>query len=194
VTGEFIVGDEFCKQTWAKGLDANGRPIRLPDSDPSPNGTLVYPGLEGAVNWPAPSYSPLTGLYYVHGQDNYAQVFYKMKPEYQAGRNYEGGGTRNLLGAEPHGVVKAIDAATAKLKWEFREQSSSNGAILTTATGLLFTGTRDGYFYSLDARDGKLLYRFQTGGSIHGGTVSYLVDGKQYLAVAAGAGLFVFGL
>jgi len=193
-TGEFITGKDFVKQTWAKGLDAKGRPILVPNMDPSPDGVLVYPGLEGAVNWPSPSYSPLTGFFYVHTQEEYAQIFYKLKSEYQPGRNYESGGTRNVLGQEPHGTVKAIEATTGNVKWEFREQTSSNGAILTTASGLLFTGTRDGYFYSLDSATGKLLWRFQAGGYVHGGAVTFLLNGKQHVAVTAGQALFVFGL
>ena len=194
VTGEFITGRAFSKETWARGLDAKGRPILVPGKEPSADGTLVYPGLEGAVNWPSPSYSPLTGLFYVHAQVDYAQVFYKFKEDYQPGDQFNGGGARNVLGAEPHGAVKAIEATTGKVKWEFMEQTSSNGGILTTATGLLFTGARDGNFYSLDAATGKALWRFQTGGAIQGGAVTFLVDGKQYVAVAAGSGLFVFGL
>ncbi len=193
-TGEFITGKAFAKQTWSSGLDAHGHPILIPGNEPNADGVLVYPGLEGAVNWPSPSYSPLTGLFYVHGQEDYAQVFYKMKEDYAPGRNYDGGGTRNVLGQEPYGVVKAIDPTTAEVRWEFKEQTSSNAAILTTATDLLFTGTRDGYFYALDARTGKPLWRLQTGGQIHGGPVTFLVGGKQYVAIAAGAGLFLFGL
>ena len=193
-TGAFITAKQFAKQTWAEGIDAKGRPIKIPGKDPSPEGTLVYPGLEGACNWPSPSYSPRSGLFYVHAQDDYAQVFYKLKPEYRPGRNFEGGGTRNVLGAEPCGVVKAIEATTGVTKWEFKEQTSSNTAMLSTATGLLFTGTRDGYFYVLDDTTGKPLWKFQTGGQVHGGPVTFLIDGKQHVAVAAGVGLFVFAL
>jgi alcohol dehydrogenase (cytochrome c) len=194
VTGQFITGKAFAKETWASGLDANGKPILIPGSEPSADGALVYPGLEGSVNWPAPSYSPRTGFFYVHSQEDYAQVFYKMKQTYETGKNYDSGGTRNLLGAEPYGAVKAIEATTGNVKWEFREQISSNAAILTTDNGLLFTGTRDGYFYALDAVTGKPLWRFQTGGQVNGGPVTFLAEGKQYVAIAAGAGLFTFGL
>ena len=89
-------------------------------------------------------------------------------------------------------MVKAIDPTTGAVRWEFPEQSSSNAAILTTTTGLLFSGTREGQFFALNAADGKLLWRFTTGGAIHGGAVTFLVDGKQHIAVAAGQGLFVF--
>jgi len=193
-TGAFINGAAFAKQTWASGLDAQGRPILVPGKEPSAEGTLVYPGLEGAVNWPPPAYSPLTGLFYVQAQEDYAQVFYKMEEDYKPGDQYNGGGTRNVLGQEPYGAVKAIDVTTGKVKWEFREQTSSNAGILTTASGLLFSGTRDGYCFALNAATGDVLWRFQTGGSIHGGVITYLVDGKQYVAAAAGQALFVFGL
>lgn len=193
-TGEFLRGAEFVRQTWARSLDPRGRPVLLPDKDPTPEGVLVFPGLDGAVNWPSPSYSPRTGLFYVQAQEDHGQVFYKFKSDYQAGENFESGGTRNVLGAEPFGAVKAIEAVTGKVRWEFREQSSSNCAIVTTATDLLFSGTRDGYFYALNAVTGEALWRFQTGAVMNGGPVTFLVDGRQHVAIASGHALFVFGL
>lgn len=193
-TGEFVAGRQFGKQTWAKGLDAKGRPIELPNSRPSPEGTLVYPGLEGIVNWPSPSYSPVTKLFYVQAKEDQGQVFYKLKPNEEPGENYEGGGTRNVLGQEPFGVIKAIEAVSGKIRWEFRQQTSSNCGILTTKNGLLFSGTREGQFFALNAETGAPLWRFTTGGQIHGGPVTFLIDGQQHVAVAAGNGLFVFSL
>ena len=193
-TGEFLRGAEFAKQTWAKGLDARGRPILIPGKEPTAEGVLVYPGLEGAVNWPSPSYSPRTGLFYVQSLEDHGQVFYKLMSEYEPGQNFESGGTRNVLGSEPYGAVKAIEATTGKVRWEFRQQTSSNAAIVTTATDVLFSGTRDGHVYALHAKTGETLWRFQTGGAINGGAVTFLVDGRQRVAVAAGQGLFVFGL
>jgi alcohol dehydrogenase (cytochrome c) len=194
VTGAFITGAPFARQNWAAGLDPQGRPILVPGKEPSAEGALVYPGLEGSANWPPPSYSPRTRLFYVQAQDDYAQVFYKLKQDYKSGDDYEGGGTRNVLGQEPVGVVKAIDATTGAVRWEFNEQTSSNAGILTTASGLLLSGTRDGYCFALDAATGRLLWMFQSGGSVMGGVVTFLVDGKQYIAVAAGAGMFAFAL
>jgi alcohol dehydrogenase (cytochrome c) len=193
-TGQFITGKAIAKETWASGLDAKGRPILVPDKEPTPAGVLVYPGLEGSVNWPGPAYNPRTGLFYVHAQDDYGQVYFKSKSDFQTGRDFEGGGARNVLGAEPYGAIKAIEATTGDVKWEFKEQMSSYSGLLTTASGLVFSGTHDGYLYALDAKTGKSLWHFQTGGIIHGAPVTYLVDGKQYIAIAAGAGLFTFGL
>jgi alcohol dehydrogenase (cytochrome c) len=193
-TGEFITGKPFAKETWASGLDIKGRPILVPGKEPTPEGVLVYPGLEGSANWPPPAYNPHTGLFYVHAQDDYGQVYFKSPAHYEPRGDYEGGGGRNVLGSEPYGAVKAIEATTGTVKWEFKEQTSSSSGILTTVTGLVFAGTADGYFYALNATTGEPLWRFQTGGAILGGPVTYLVDGKQYVAVAAGSGLFTFGL
>jgi alcohol dehydrogenase (cytochrome c) len=193
-TGEFITGKAFAKQTWASGLDAKGRPILIPGKEPNAEGVLVYPGLEGSANWPAPAYSPRTGLFYVQTQDDYGQIYYKHKADYNAGNDYEGGGARNLLGAEPYGALKAIEATTGTVKWEFKELSSCDAGILATTTGLVFSGTSDGYVYALNATTGDPLWRFQTGGIILGPPVTFLVDGKQYLAIAAGSALFTFAL
>src|SRR5262245_7379156 len=118
-TGKFLHGTPYVKQTWAQGLNSHGRPIRLANTEPTPEGTLVYPGQEGATNWFSPSYSPTTKLFYVQATENYGQVFYKLKPEYKPGELFEGGLSRNLAGVEAEGVVKALEAQTGKLQWEF---------------------------------------------------------------------------
>ena len=80
-TGEFLLGKPFATQTWAKGLDEKGRPIRLPNIDPSPEGTYVWPGVQGATNWFSPSYSPLTKLLYVAVWENQG-LYRKGEQEY----------------------------------------------------------------------------------------------------------------
>jgi alcohol dehydrogenase (cytochrome c) len=80
------------------------------------------------------------------------------------------------------------------MKWEFRLHSPPGGGVLSTAGGLVFGGTGEGDFFALDAANGKLLWRFQTGGSIRGNAISYVSAGKQQIAITAGSGLFVFGL
>jgi alcohol dehydrogenase (cytochrome c) len=194
VTGEFLLGEPYGKQTWARGLDARGRPIRLPNTEPTPEGTLVYPGLAGTTNWQSPSYSPLSNLFYVMATDNYAQVYYKMKAEYEPGRNFEGGGARNVAGEESYGVVKALEPMTGKIRWEFKLHAPATGGLLSTAGGLLFGGARDGAFFALDAESGKPLWHFQTGAQISANPISFTVDGKQRVAIAAGQAIFVFAV
>lgn len=193
VTGEFITGRPFVRQSWAEGLDARGRPILQPDQEPTAEGTLVYPGITGAVTWPSPSYDPKTRLFFVQAQDDYAQMFYKLEQEYEAGAEFKGGSTRGQPGVEHYGVIKAIEAATGKSRWDFRLVAPASGGVLSTASGLVFSGNREGNFFALDARSGQPLWHFQTGGMIVANPISFLVDGRQYVAIAAGASILVFG-
>jgi alcohol dehydrogenase (cytochrome c) len=192
-TGEFLSGNPYVKQTWASGLDKRGRPIVLPNTAPTPEGTLVYPGLGGGTNWYSPSYSP-SKAFYVPAQEDYGQHYYKVRGEYVPGSIFESGGTRELPGVERYGTIKALEAETGKLHWEFKLHTPSSAGVLSTAGGLVFAGTREGWFFALDAASGKPLWRFQTGGEIGANPVSFLVDQKQHVAIAAGQALFVFAL
>ncbi|MDX2043701.1 MAG: PQQ-dependent dehydrogenase, methanol/ethanol family [Acidobacteriota bacterium] len=191
-TGEFLRGEPYIKQTWAGGLDAKGRPIKLPNIEPSVAGTLVYPGLGGATNWYSPAYSPQTKLFYVLARENHPQYFFKADANYHAGDLFEGGGGRDLPGVEPYGAVKALDALTGKQHWEFRLFAPAMTGLMATAGGLVFGGSSEGYFYALDARTGKVLWKFMAGYQIVNNPISYTIRGKQYVATIAGQGLFVF--
>jgi alcohol dehydrogenase (cytochrome c) len=194
LTGEFLVGTPFARQSWASGLDPRGRPRLLPGSDPTPEGTLVYPGLAGATNWFSPAYNPATGLVYVQAREDYAQIFHKTKSDYQPGEHFEGGSARDVEGAEHYGVLKAIEALTGKIRWQWKQYAPPSGGVLSTAGGLVWSGNREGWFFALDATTGRPLWRFQTGGLIWANPISFAVDGQQQVAIAAGQGIFVFGL
>ncbi len=193
VTGEFLVGEAYAKQTWAKGLDAKGRPIVLPNTEPTVEGNLIWPSLQGATNWHSPSYSPLTKMLYVAVREMGA-YYHKGEAVYKPGTFFAGGGERALDGDKAHGAVRALDFATGKIKWEFRLQSPPWAGLLATAGGVVFGGSNEGNFYALDASTGKPLWDFQTGGAIEANPISFLIDGKQHVAISAGQGLFVFGL
>ena len=192
MTGEFLRGEPYIKQTWASGLDAKGRPIKLPNIEPSTAGALVYPGLGGATNWYSPTFSPQTKLFYVLARENHPQYFFKADATYHAGDLFEGGGGRDLPGVEPYGAVKALDALTGKQRWEFRLFAPAMTGLMATAGGLVFGGSSEGYFYALDARTGKVLWKFMAGYQIVNNPISYSIRGKQYVATIAGQGLFVF--
>jgi alcohol dehydrogenase (cytochrome c) len=193
-TGEFLRGTAFAKQTWAEGLDARGRPIVKAGTAPTPEGTTVYPGLAGATNWFSPSYSPSTRLFYLMAHEDYAQVFYKVKRDYKPGAHFEGGGARDLEGVEDRGVVKALDPLDGTIRWQFDLHSPPSAGVMSTGGGLVFGGTREGYFFALDDRTGKPLWRFQTGGQIWANPMSFQVDGRQHVAIASGSAIFVFAL
>ena len=193
ITGEFLLGTPYAKQTWAKGLNDSGRPLLLPNSAPSVQGTLVYPSLQGATNWFSPSYSPQTDLFYVAVREM-GSYYYKGEAEYKPGTFFGGGGERALDGDEAWGAIRALNPINGKMIWEFRLKSPPWSGILSTAGGLVFGGSNEGNVYALDARDGKPLWDFQTGASMESNPISFLMDGKQYVAIAAGRAVFVFGL
>jgi alcohol dehydrogenase (cytochrome c) len=205
-TGEFLQGTPFSKQDWAKGLDDAGRPMKIPERLPSKTGSLTYPGVQGATNWYAPSFSPRTGLFYLTAWDDYPGVYYTFDQEYQPGKWYAGGsvkadlpaiGRREIRTWGPeagYGAVRALDPATGKRVWEHKMTDVSDSGLLTTATDLLFSGNREGHFFALDARDGKLLWTRYLGGQVANSPITWAVDGKQYVSVASGHGVFTFGL
>jgi alcohol dehydrogenase (cytochrome c) len=193
VTGEFLLGTPYAKQTWAEGLDAKGRPMVLPNTEPTEAGTLVWPSLQGATNWFSPSYSPVTKLFYVAVREMGA-YYYKGEAEYKPGNFFTAGGERALDGDQAYGAIRALEAETGKMRWEFRLQSPLWAGVLATAGGVVFGGSNEGNFYALEALTGKPLWDFQTGGQITANPVSFLIDGKQHVAIAAGQALFVFGL
>jgi alcohol dehydrogenase (cytochrome c) len=204
--GKFLYGTPFTKQTWAVGLDEAGRPIRAPNSSPTPAGTLIYPGVQGGTNWYSPSYSPRTGLFYISSWQDYYMDLAKMPAEYAPGQRYTGGAPRsptptlqrgpiNTWTAENgSGAVVAVDPNTGEKKWQFKMTDVTGSGILTTASDVVFTGGREGFFYALDARNGMMLWKAALGGQVAMGPMTYRVDGKQYVAVAAGHALFTFAL
>lgn len=205
-TGKFLNGAPFVKVNWASGLDAKGRPIPTPQ----PPGKPTFPGIQGGTNWYSPSYSPRTGLFYLSTWENYSTVFTGVDVDYREGLRYTGGanaapipGADNPVGqrsgpvntyteALGRGAVVAVDPHTGKRKWNFDMHDVNVSGILTTASDLLFSGGREGYFQALDARTGVLLWKVNLGGEIIAGPISYQVDGKQYVSIASGNGLFVF--
>ena len=193
VTGEFLHARQFATQTWARGIDERGRPIPNPASAPSPEGAKVYPDDDGAANWYSPSYSPQTGLFYQNAREKGA-IYYLTEAPYVPGRQFLGASRRAVSGEEPWGALRALDAFTGEKRWEFRLTTPPWSGILSTAGGVVFSGDMEGNFFALDAASGKLLWRFQTGGAIYANPISYVSEGKQYVAIAAGSSILVFGL
>jgi alcohol dehydrogenase (cytochrome c) len=204
--GKFLSGIPFVKQTWSKGLDANGRPIPAPGKSPSAEGVEVFPGNMGGTNWNSPSYSSHTGLFYIPAWNDYSSVFNTAKAEYGPGRIYVGGFPRTTLPMirrgmvntwtddVGHGEIQAIDPKSGEKKWVFRMNDVTGSGILTTAADVLFAGGREGFFYAMDDRDGTPLWKTRLGDQVDSGPITYQVDGKQYIAIAAGHDVFVFGL
>jgi alcohol dehydrogenase (cytochrome c) len=196
--GQFLLGKPFVKVNWNTGFDEKGRPIRAPGVAPTKEGTLVYPGNQGATNWYNPSYSPETGLFYIPTWENSSTTYIKGEepPEFHAGQTFSGVFPKSgKTGDDFYSAIRAIDPQTGEKKWDYRLSAPSTEAgILTTATNVLFSGGRDGAFYALDARDGKMLWQTNLGPSVAAGPMTFSVGGKQYVSVQAGSSLFTFTL
>jgi alcohol dehydrogenase (cytochrome c) len=205
-SGEFLLGKPFVEVNWMNGFDEKGRPMRVSGKVPSAEGTLIFPGNQGGTNWYSPSYSPHTGLFYIPTWAGYSSIYVKGKDDdYAEGLRYAGGfprsavpfgrGTQNFRkDDEGYGAIRAVDPSTGERKWEFKMTDVTDAGILTTASDLLFSGGREGYFYALDARTGAPLWKANVGGTVASGTMTYSVNGRQYVSVAAGNSLFTFAL
>lgn len=194
LTGEFLQATPFAKQTWAKGIDAKGRPVLLPNTEPSPAGTYVCPAVEGATNWMSAAFHPGAGLFYVMSLDK-CSIYLKSEAEWKAGESFYGGSTRN---AEEPGkkVLRAIDIETGKIAWEVPQAGPANtwGGVLSTAGNLVFYGDDSGAFAAVNARDGRPLWHFHTNQSWKASPMTYIAQGKQFIAVASGGTIIAFAL
>ena len=193
-TGEFLQGKPFARQTWAEGLDDNGRPIRLPDTFPTPEGTVVAPHVGGGTNWWSPSYSPRTDLLYVNAFDGESEYFIRDE-DYVEGDRYTGGGYESADDMDNYmSAIRALEPATGNLRWEFPLKPWYRGGVLATAGNLVFSATVDGYFFALDATTGDELWHIALGGPVHANPMSFAVEGKQYVTMTIGNKVYTFGL
>ncbi len=200
-TGEFLHGKNFVKVTWAKGLDENGRPIKIPEASPKREGTRVWPSVQGATNWYNPSYSEKTGLFYVSSWE-YSSVFHKGDPLYTRGNRYVGSLPRGVwpntmkddAEQQGHGAIRALSPTTGNMEWEFRMTGIGESGILSTAGDILITGNRDGQMLILDSFTGRDLASKNLGGIIAASPITFTAGGEQRIALMSGNTVFVFGL
>ena len=193
-TGEFLVGKPYARQTWAEGLDENGRPIRRPNMLPSAEGTLVSPTAGGGTNWWSPAFSPRTGLLYVNAFDGEAEFFIRDE-DYTAGDLFTGGGTDAPLPIDNYvSAIRALDPVTGDLRWEFPIKARTRAGVLATAGDIVFSGSVDGYFYALDAVTGEELWHIALGGRMNASPMTYAVDGQQFVTMPAGNVVYTFAL
>jgi alcohol dehydrogenase (cytochrome c) len=202
-TGEFLLGKPFVEVNWMNGFDEKGRPIKVPGKVPSTAGTIIYPGNAGGTSWYSPSFSPQTGLFYIPTWSGYFSKYFKENQDFVEGERYVGGYQRGSIvqnienfrkESEGFGAIRAVDAATGEKKWDFKMNDVTEAGVLTTASNLLFSGGREGYFFALDARDGKPLWKRELGANITSAPIAFAVGGRQYVAVSAGNSLFCFAL
>jgi alcohol dehydrogenase (cytochrome c) len=184
--GKNLVTEPFATVNWAKGIDPEGRPIPNPDQEPKRDGRLVAPNEGGGTNYRSPSFDPGTGLFLVSAQDGYGIYFFK--PEHGdygwAGADYGVGGK---------GFVRAIDYQTGKMRWEHPIGGEGSAGILTTQSGLTFTGDSANSAIALRTSDGTTLWHAAIG-RVGNSPITYEMDGQQYVVLAGGGVLYAFTL
>jgi alcohol dehydrogenase (cytochrome c) len=190
--GRIIASRSYVRTTWAEKIGDSGRPVVMPNTDPTESGTDVCPDITGGTNWMSPAFNPKTGLFYVTAREVCA-TYYGWEQEFVQGEYYFGGSQQRLKD-RGYGAMRAIDPKVAGVKWEFKYYTASMGGVLTTASGLVFGGDMDGNVVALDATSGKDLWHFQTGASIYAAPITYILDGRQYLLMPSGTTLYAFAL
>lgn len=194
--GKFLSAAPFVeKLNWAKGIDEQGRPIRT-EVRPTPEGTRVCPGYSGATNWYSPSYNEATHLVYFLSLEQCQIYFSKPTEEFREGKTFYSTGVKRILKEDPQKVLVAYSLDAGSFAWKYIQngRGRSSGGTMTTAGGLLFFGDDAGSFEAADARTGKALWHFNTGQDMSASPMAYAVEGKQYVAVAAGSDVFSFTL
>lgn len=203
-TGKYVRGFPFVKHiTWAKGLDANGRPIyndayRPGDPSKSADGkkgesVFVSPSFLGGKNQMPMAYNQDTGLFYVPSNE-WGMELWNEPITFKKGAAYLGAGftiktlDAKTIGGDYIGALRAVDPKTGKIVWEITNNAPLWGGVLTTKGGLVFWGTPEGFLKAADAKTGKEVWSFQVGTGIVAPPITWEQDGEQYIAVSAGWG------
>ena len=195
VTGEFLLGEPFIEQTWADGLDDNGRPIVRPGSDPTVEGSAVCPAIRGATNWWASAYSPVTKLFYMMVHES-CMLYIKGDTPWKRGQSWLGGTFRLADGSPNQRHIRALDIQTGETVWNYPQTGASTtySGVLSTTGGLVFFGEDSGAFAALDAETGKPLWHFQANQDWKASPMTFMVGGRQIVAIASGMGFWAFAL
>jgi alcohol dehydrogenase (cytochrome c) len=212
------------KLTWASGIGPDGRPQLLPGNTPTPLGTTTCPAIRGATNWMSTAYSPETRLFYVMASEicgTYRSTMFGLNratptPARGGGPGRDGGAARGAgagdagrggftpadgfngagPGAGGQQVLRALDIETGRIVWEIPQVGSSNNyaGTLSTRGGLVFYGQSSGEFSAVDAKTGRHLWHFETQEAWKASPMTYMVGGRQFVAIAAGANILSFAL
>ena len=193
-TGEFLQATSYCEQNWNNGFTAQGRPIRRSGSITSEQGSDILPGVLGGANWMPPAYNPSTALFYVKNYERHYRVVSE-KPEYLGGRLFFGGRVEETRNQPIRTALTAI-RRTGEVAWRNLDNvpELNKSGVLTTATGLVFTGDSQKRLLVLDAGNGNEIWHFLLGGEMAMAPITYQYEGSQELAVISGGSVFVMSL
>ena len=173
----------------SKGVNAKGQPIPDPVKEPRPDGVLVSPTSSGATNWPSPSFSPDTGLFYVGTIGGFSLYYMTDDDDFPVG--WVG---RDITVGSDGSALLAIDYKTGKIVWRHEwPGGGSPSHILTTAGKLLFTHNQN-YVIAFDPANGKILWHASLAAPPTAGPITYMQERTQYVLIASGDSLYAFAV
>ena len=188
-TGEFLAGTPFVRKlTWASGIGRDGRPQEVEGNQPTPAGTKTCPAVRGATNWYSTAYNPATRLFYVMAVEDCNIYRQSDRGGYVPSRDPSN---------PPEKYLRAIEMETGRIAWEVPQVGAPEGnysGVLSTAGGLVFYGETGGSFAAVDAKSGQTLWHFDTGREWRASPMTYLVNGRQHVAIASGGNILSFAL
>jgi len=185
--GKNLLTAPFGPVNWTLGIDKEGRPVPNPAKEPAPDGRLIAPDEGGMTNYRSPSFDTKNGLFIVDAHPSYSLYFAKPADGVYgwAGADY---------GVWGKGTIEAIDYQTGKIRWSHELGPESGAGVLTTDSGLTFTGDGHGNFLALDSSDGKTLWHAGSGSEIVSSPITYQLDGRQYVLTSSGGVMFAWTL
>lgn len=186
--GQFLLAKPFVKKmTWASGFKPDGSPILAPNQTPTIEGEKTCPGVRGATNWYSTAFDPRVKLFYVMAAED-CGIYRKV------GRLWDKNPDPNDIGTR---YVRALSIETGDVIWEkllVGPQETNYTGVLATAGGLVFHGETGGDFAAVDAKTGKTLWTFRGNNSWRASPMTYMLDGRQYIAVMDGVNVISFAL
>ena len=192
--GRFLLGEPFVNQTWAEGLDDSGRPIVLPESVPTEEGTDTCPAIYGATNWWSSSYHPGTRLFYLMASNRATPT--RRRRGMAARPQLDGRRTRLADGAPNQKFIRALDVQTGRTVWSYAQSGEARtfSGVLSTDGDVVFFGENSGSFAALDAENGEPLWHVPINQEWRASPMTYMVGGRQYVAIASRLGFWAFAL
>lgn len=193
-TGEFLGAFSVPEvRTWISGVTEDGKLVGRNEPQIGKT-TTICPSAAGAKSWNSMAYSPRTGFLYVPVNEMCNDITPNNRAP-EEGRNYMNGEFPLKLaeGRTTFSHVDAWDPVTGKRAWSTPYRYVLLASMLATGGDLVFTGNPEGEFFALDAKSGNKLWSYQTGAGHRGASVSYSVNGKQYIGTATGWHVSVVG-
>ena len=187
--GDVLLGKPFVKKlNWASGIGPDGVPQLLPANLPTTAGVKGCPAVRGATNWYSTAFNPSTRLFYVMAVEDCSIYRQSQRGGYFGYRDTSDPGEKYL---------RALDIETGKIVWEIQQvgsPESNYSGVLSTAGGLVFYGETGGTFAAVDAKSGRTLWRFDGNAPWRASPMTYMVNGRQYVAIASGNNILSFAL